>query len=256
MLTVIKQAKTSKTPGPDGFSAAYYKKFATQFVHHLLQFFTAIRDGATLDADSNKANICLIPKPDKDHTDVANYRPISLINNNLKLLTKIYANRFNTFLTQYIHIDQVRFVQGRQAVDQITRAIDLVSIIRSNWDGGDDRRGMLLSLDLHKAFDSISWPFLCHILQKWNCGQNFHGIESVGKTHKCGLFVDDMLLFISDPIVTLPNLFALMFDYFWTEGKPIKIGGSKYKYPGNSFRLYTTILFIQMVYAGAPVSWS
>lgn len=97
VLAVIKQAKTSKTPGPDGFSTAYYKTFATQLAPHLLRFFMAIQDGTALDTDSNKANICLIPKPDKDHTDVANYRPISLINNDLKLLTKIYANRFNSF---------------------------------------------------------------------------------------------------------------------------------------------------------------
>lgn len=103
VLQVIKQAKTSKTPGPDGFSTAYYKKFAIQLAPHLLWFFMAIWDGTALDTASNKANICLIPKPNKDHTDVAKYCPISLINNDLKLLTKIYVNRFNSILTQYIH---------------------------------------------------------------------------------------------------------------------------------------------------------
>lgn len=88
------------------------KKFAPLLALHLQKYFTALHDGIALDADSNKAHIRLIPKPDKDHSDVANYSPILLINNDLKLLTKIHANQFNTFLAQYIHIDQMRFVTG------------------------------------------------------------------------------------------------------------------------------------------------
>lgn len=106
LLSTIKQAKAAKTPDPEGFSAVYYKKSAAQLAPHLFKFFMAVQNNTALDADSNRANICLIPKPDKDYRDVAIYRPISLINNDLKFLTKIYTNQFNNFLPQYIHIDQ------------------------------------------------------------------------------------------------------------------------------------------------------
>lgn len=62
----------------------------------------------------NMANITVIPKPGKDPGDVGNYRPISLINKNLKLLTKILANRLASFFASYVHKDQVGLIPGRQ----------------------------------------------------------------------------------------------------------------------------------------------
>lgn len=60
-----------------------------------------------------------------------------------------------------------------QAADQMRRGIDVVFVLRSNWDGMGTRQVMLLSLGLYKAFDSLSWPYLFHILIKWNCGPKF-----------------------------------------------------------------------------------
>lgn len=51
-------------------------------------------------------------------------------------------------------------------------------LLHSNWDGAGARHGILLSLDLHKAFDSLSWPFLFHILRKWNCGPTFLTLQT------------------------------------------------------------------------------
>lgn len=66
-----------------------------------MQYFKAIQRGGPIDVDANRAFITLIPQPHKDHSDVGNYRPISLINTDLKLFTKI--------LTEYILTDQVCF---------------------------------------------------------------------------------------------------------------------------------------------------
>lgn len=69
--------------------------------------------GDPIDMDSNGAFIALIPKPHKNHSDVANYHPISWIN------TDILANRLLSFLASYIHSDQVGFLPHRQAAGQL-----------------------------------------------------------------------------------------------------------------------------------------
>lgn len=142
----------------------------------MAKFFNSTNSGSPLDPFLNTAFISVIPKPNKNHKEVENYRPISLINNGLKILTKILANCLASFIKHYVHKDQVGFILGRQGPDQIRRAIDIVSILQSNWEGGTKQEGMYLSLDLHKAFDSIEWPYLFSLLEKWGFGSSFLGI--------------------------------------------------------------------------------
>lgn len=70
-------------------------------------------------------------------------------------MMEILATGINSFLLQYTHPDQVRFILLRQASHHMRRAIDIIAIY-ANWDKGANTDGMLLSLDLQKAFDFIS----------------------------------------------------------------------------------------------------
>lgn len=64
------------------------------------------------------------------------------------------------------------FIPSRQGTDQIRRTIDIISLLKSHWDGGPPQSGFLLSIDLHKAFDSIDWKYLFDTLHKWGFGPN------------------------------------------------------------------------------------
>uniref|UniRef100_A0A8C5LKV7 Reverse transcriptase domain-containing protein n=1 Tax=Leptobrachium leishanense TaxID=445787 RepID=A0A8C5LKV7_9ANUR len=173
LAATLKKMKNGKSPGPDGLPSEYYKHFSTILLPNLLRALHTLGPTGRFHPATLAATITVIPKPDRDRVDCKNYRPISLLNVDTKILAKLLAERLKIFLPTLIRPDQVGFVPGREAKDATTRVLNALTLAHSS-----KTELLFFSADAEKAFDRVRWSYLFEVLRQMGLPGGFLGLIS------------------------------------------------------------------------------
>lgn len=107
--------------------------------------------------------MCLIPKV-KQPRQMTDLRPISLCNVLYRILSKVMANRLKVCLPHLISDKQSAFVEGRLLTDNALIAFEINHYMKRRTQGVN---GVVLKIDVSKAYDRLEWCFLEHMLYKF-----------------------------------------------------------------------------------------
>lgn len=112
-----------KAPGPDGLPALFFQKYWHIVGREVQKLVLHVLNNNLEPDELNKTFIVLIPKG-KNPSSPKDYRPISLCNVVMKIVTKVIANRVKKTLPDVIDMEQSAFVQGRLITDNALIAME------------------------------------------------------------------------------------------------------------------------------------
>ncbi|KAM9308287.1 mas-related G-protein coupled receptor member H-like [Gastrophryne carolinensis] len=209
----------------------------------LVRVYNYIKGSNPIDPDMLRAMITMIPKPGKDHQNWTNFPPISLLNIDLKILTKILANRVNEFLGDEIHRDQKeeetiwKESTNKKEAMNVTASMNLSN--QNDFSGPDDDSNE--DWPIHFAIAAVVALILCliglvgNIIVFWYLGfkieRNKYTVYIINLSVADGLFI----IFSSLLLMVFTNTFIGRYPNF--NGK-------------DSFFLFIEIFYDTMQYSG------
>ena len=163
----LKTFDKNKSPGTDGITVEFYDKFWHILGKPMVDCFVHAFECGELSSSQKQAIITLLEKQGKDRQFIKNWRPISLLNHDYKILTKALSIRLKKVLPTIIHPNQSAYVEGRYMGDSIRLIQDVMEYTKLH-----NKSGMLLLIDFQKAFDSVEHDFIVKALEIFNFGEN------------------------------------------------------------------------------------
>ncbi len=161
LWAVLKNLKDS-APGPDGISHTYLKRLWDILGPLILDSWNYSITTKTLPPSYCRSYLRLIPKVGKDTSFLKNWRPITLSNCDLKLITRVYNNRIIAMIGDHISPTQTAYIKGRNITDNI-RLINAAIQLANNE---PQISGSIIALDAQKAFDSVNHNYIKSVLGK------------------------------------------------------------------------------------------
>lgn len=165
---VIKELAMDKAPGPDGFTGRFYKSCWQIIKEDIMRAIGALHGGdARRLQNLNSAYMVLIPKL-QDAKQVGDFRPISLVHSFAKLVTKIMASRLSKKLNMLVAQNQSAYIKGRCIHDNFLLVQQMAKLLHKKR-----QPRVMFKLDITKAFDTVSWPFMLEVLTHLGFGRRW-----------------------------------------------------------------------------------
>ena len=162
----IFQMQSGKSPGLDGIPVEFYQEYWEEIKDLYMAFINKVKEEA-FPTGKNTGVIKLIYKKTGEIFLLKNYRPISLINVDIKILTKTLANRLKYILPTIIHMSQTA-VYGRKIEQTIHMIRDLIDLSNKG-----EEQAAFIFLDQEKAFDRVDHTFLYKTMRAFGIGEHF-----------------------------------------------------------------------------------
>ena len=159
--------QNGKVLGPDGFNVDLFKAYWSIVKKDIMNVVEYSRMNRTILKVLNTSFISLIPKqyiaqtPDR-------FRPIALCNVVYKIISKVVANRLKPLLPTLVSMEQSGYVEGRQILNNIIQAHEVVHSLTSNR-----KAGMIMQLNLAKAYDKLNWINIRKVLIAFGFDRNW-----------------------------------------------------------------------------------
>ena len=158
MTFALKKMNSNKASGPDGLSVEFYVKFWDRLGPYLCRVLYAYYHAGEMCESMKTSNTRVIFKKG-DRKNLKNWRPISLLNVDYKICSKVLSLRLSKVLEFIVDPDQTCSVPGRKITSNLHILRDVLDYIdRTN------ETGILISLDQEKAFDRVNRTFLLNLL--------------------------------------------------------------------------------------------
>jgi hypothetical protein len=153
-VKAIKSMQNGKSPGTDGLPVEFYKIFWKNIKELVMNLFSYSYENENMSISQKQSIITLLPKKNNDVRFLKNWRPISLLNTDYRIMTKGIATRLKNNLIQIINKSQSGFIKGRYIGDNIRSLLEVIDFAEE-----ENLSCIVLSIDFEKAFDTISWKF-------------------------------------------------------------------------------------------------
>lgn len=158
----------NKSPGPCGLTVEFFCKFFHLFEEIFSKVFKVIENGKILSRSMRHGIINLVYKNKGDKNLLKNFRPISLLCVDYKIIARIMSNRLKTVLPKLVSESQTCCIMGRDIADTTSSIRDLIEIVEK-----DNLEAYLIKVDQEKAFDRVDHEYLFLVLEKFGFGPKF-----------------------------------------------------------------------------------